>query len=807
MKNKVILFVVFTLLSEWCFSGVFNSAASGNWHVSTTWTLVSGTDADGVPDADDNATILTGHTVTISTTGPASGSAIMDLTIDAGGNLTMQRSISYYGNYTNNGSETATSFINTYFRGVGKTISGSGTFANLALLNFAPSSTTTIAAGTVINKPNPTTTNFYTNAIVTNNGTFHFWNTNLFGTGQVFNNGATGVLRIGYKNFMLGRTFNASTVGNTVQIEYSGGILPTPTGATYHNLTIVSPNASLSQSIIVNGNLSVLNTGGLNASTFNIDVNGSVSLNGVWNPSSGQSLTLSGTGAQTISTTATTVRNFTNLIIDNPTSVTLTNGSYQLSETLTILQGTFNLNNRSFIMTSNAATTAVIGTCGPTAAFTNTNNFTLQRFVSARSAGYSDVSASKSGQTFAELETNNIMVYDYSPPDYYPSAYRYSEMLADYIPITANTVAMVPGTGYEVYLDSDGGQANFNASTFNFVGTPNVGDLDISSSVTFASDGWNLVGNPYHANISWDALNASSTDISTDFMYFDETINDFATASTGAGELIAPCQGFWVQALSATPVFTFTEAIKSTSLSSTYRSKERENFFCLRLKNVGDVRFTSGTNFRFSADPRSAIKGNLPNKRISHPEAPYLGSLSNEGKNLKINLLNSTENSISIPLYFEAGVNGKYTIEEENIDLAFAEGYTCIILYDTKLGVYADLSQGKYQFDAEKGEDKHRFLLMISKSTNCLKSEDVTMLDPMVVIYQSENDAVLKFDFDSQTEVMVEITDLLGKKLLPIQSLTVSAQESRLQMPSDFKGIYLVNVYYNNKHSTYKLFK
>lgn len=46
-------------------SGNFNSLASGNWNVSGTWTQTSGTDADGVPDSDDNVTILSTHTVTV----------------------------------------------------------------------------------------------------------------------------------------------------------------------------------------------------------------------------------------------------------------------------------------------------------------------------------------------------------------------------------------------------------------------------------------------------------------------------------------------------------------------------------------------------------------------------------------------------------------------------------------------------------------------------------------------------------------------------------------------------------------------
>jgi hypothetical protein len=45
--------------------GVFTSAATGDWNVAGSWTLSSGTDADGIPDADDNVTIAATHTINL----------------------------------------------------------------------------------------------------------------------------------------------------------------------------------------------------------------------------------------------------------------------------------------------------------------------------------------------------------------------------------------------------------------------------------------------------------------------------------------------------------------------------------------------------------------------------------------------------------------------------------------------------------------------------------------------------------------------------------------------------------------------
>ena len=46
--------------------GVFTSNASGNWSDPTKWTLNSGTDADGIPDSDDNVTIAASQFITLT---------------------------------------------------------------------------------------------------------------------------------------------------------------------------------------------------------------------------------------------------------------------------------------------------------------------------------------------------------------------------------------------------------------------------------------------------------------------------------------------------------------------------------------------------------------------------------------------------------------------------------------------------------------------------------------------------------------------------------------------------------------------
>lgn len=57
------LLVSTNLLYAGDFTCALTGTNSGNWNSAATWTLTSGTDADGIPDADDNVTILQGRVI------------------------------------------------------------------------------------------------------------------------------------------------------------------------------------------------------------------------------------------------------------------------------------------------------------------------------------------------------------------------------------------------------------------------------------------------------------------------------------------------------------------------------------------------------------------------------------------------------------------------------------------------------------------------------------------------------------------------------------------------------------------------
>jgi hypothetical protein len=61
--TRLMAFVLFFAAGEVMAQATFESAGDGDWDNNGSWSLVSGIDVDGVPDAGDNVTILTTHTI------------------------------------------------------------------------------------------------------------------------------------------------------------------------------------------------------------------------------------------------------------------------------------------------------------------------------------------------------------------------------------------------------------------------------------------------------------------------------------------------------------------------------------------------------------------------------------------------------------------------------------------------------------------------------------------------------------------------------------------------------------------------
>jgi len=173
MKSWYNLFLVLTLFVSQAFfsQATFTSKANGNWNSTTTWQLTSGTDADGIPDADD-VVIIRAHTITVNVNATCSSLTTEPLANNTSG-LSTTISTSNASNININTNQLLTitgeflvkanNFNNhvTILTGPGYVIAGSLTIGNDIAVSSARN--TTLAVRTTTNFTITGNVNLYTN--------------------------------------------------------------------------------------------------------------------------------------------------------------------------------------------------------------------------------------------------------------------------------------------------------------------------------------------------------------------------------------------------------------------------------------------------------------------------------------------------------------------------------------------------------------------------------------------------------------------------------------------------------------------
>jgi len=436
-----------------------SNVASGTYNSATSWTFI-GSDADGIPDADDDVTIIAGHNITVNTT-----NYVRNITIQ--GTLTGTSSMIFYvyGNYVVSGAEVGASGAIAFMPGVGSlSISGSGTFSSGIRYTFATNSNRTIAAGTTITKASGTATGI-ANTSVTNLGniTLSTVNTN---TGATWVNSTNSTLRLLTNGFMsaIGTSFTANALGNTVILQYTTGTVPTTTSG-YYNLTLagtVAGTKTLSTNTVIANNLTINTTNTLNSNGFDLNVAGNWSNSGTFTPGT-RTVTFDGTAAQLI--TRVSGETFYDVVFANAGTKTL-GGNITVSNNLTINAGsTLDVSASNFTINVAKNWTNNGGTFTPRAGTVNFN-------------GAAQVITKSTGETF-----NNIVL-----------AGNNTKTLGG--PINANASITinggvtfdVSGSNYDVTLKGNwinNGTFNAQNGTVSFIGTT-AQTLSNSSPVTFS---------------------------------------------------------------------------------------------------------------------------------------------------------------------------------------------------------------------------------------------------------------------------------------------------------------------------------
>ncbi len=168
--------------------------------------------------------------------------------------------------------------------------------------------------------------------------------------------------------------------------------------------------------------------------------------------------------------------------------------------------------------------------------------------------------------------------------------------------ISGSGTSLAAGQGFLVYVFED---TDFDGSSDLPVNI-SVSGTENSSNATYSSIGdgdWGIVGNPYYSTIDWD--NLTKTNLTSIAYVWDDAASAYKSWNGSSGGLtnglIAPFQGFWVQASGGTGSITISPSHKATVAGTLYRVSDIQESGSVTF-DVSSSEFSDQTFISFQSE-------------------------------------------------------------------------------------------------------------------------------------------------------------------------------------------------------------
>lgn len=373
----------------------------------------------------------------------------------------------------------------------------------------------------------------------------------------------------------------------------------------------------------------------------------------------------------------------------------------------------------------------------------------------------------------------------------------HNEATNAYTDITPLNYGLIPTKGYALWTVDE------NPTTEVFSGTTNTGNQ--SFNFTKVGDGWNLVGNPYPSVLDWEKVTIP-TNLNAAIWLFDPTVGtngDYKYYISGGGvsntttQFIPSGQGFFVRASGGAGTLTFDNSDRTHGGQLFYKATQSNQM--LVLKATGN-RITTQTAIRFIYEATPQIDRLFDVSKIisNSNDVPNVYTKCQDEK-MAINTLPSVTGHETVPVYFEAGMDGTYVFDASEIESLDPE--VPVFLEDVAADYFQNLrTNPQYGFAHTSG---------VVKQFN-IHFKDVTGIDDVAAeapAFQCLlNDGILKVIFLGSSPfkepAIISIYNLAGQRLL-------STETSNMQTEIAFNGtagLYLVHIRYNQSMYSAKVF-
>ncbi len=330
--------------------------------------------------------------------------------------------------------------------------------------------------------------------------------------------------------------------------------------------------------------------------------------------------------------------------------------------------------------------------------------------------------------------------------------FTYNEPNVQWMNFNHNSYAVYKGQGF-LYARHEG-------ATLKFSGTLPVDNTELSPSsnpkleYTEANGdmaGWNLIGNPYSHNITWNNF-TSTGDINTSG-YYRMVDGAWITEASKTAE-IKPMEGFLVKATGDNPYIM----IKNTPSSKDNTDNDFVEFI-VNSANHYDVTyalFSEGEGL----------------EKISHRNVDIpMVYIPKDGERYAIATIG--DNTEAFNLNFKAMTTGQYTLKMK----ANSE-YSYLHVIDRLTGEDVDmLLNGEYTFIGSPRDDENRFIVRLNANSNFGADNDI-------FAYQNGSEIIVSGEGELQ------IFDVMGRFVM---SRTINGNES-INTATFNTGVYVLRI-------------
>lgn len=458
----------------------------------------------------------------------------------------------------------------------------------------------------------------------------------------------------------------------------------------------------------------------------------------------------------------------------------------------------------------------------------NSSAITVKRNTNLKRLDYNYWSAPVSGQNLKSFSPNTLNNRFYT--------YNESNDLFDVIDPIAKS--FTPGIGYGIRAAN-----NLSATTTTvvgqFIGVPNNGDVMVPVKKSSTGNGYNLVGNPYPSDISFEDFYSANSGVINKVAYFWTNINpnpamqgsnypnggyinnyailngsggvpaaspacnsDASKCSKTPTDIIKVGQGFIVQSkVNGSSNLIFSNTMRKTSSNSHFfnrvaiksSSQNSVDRFWLKLS----------TPLQMESKILIAYKPEASNDFEIDYDAPLMVL----GSDALYSVLNDKKLAIQgreyplvkddvVPLGASFYADGTYTISLEEKQGIFDSTQT-IYLRDHFTGNVINLSQEAYTFSAKQGVVDNRFEIIYKNET--LGTDDSSKNE--LLVYQTDD--LIKISSPENIN-KVSVYDSSGRLMYQWKT---SGKNTEMNASKLTSGLYIVNIETINATVSKKILK